>query len=156
MQTLMKQEERDTTVISLTAPTFAQAKEIVKGRVFRMKDYQDFRKNYPHYNLPSSPRVYYKGEFISVYDFLGTQPATIREKAIAEHWEKVHKGEIERKPYQSKKKTVDETETVEQEQPVDDRIQLINLMRKYEILDLCADGLKSLFTYEELFKMVIK
>jgi hypothetical protein len=39
---------------------------------------------------------------------------------------------------------------------VDERILMIDLMRKHGILDLCKNGLKTLFTYEELYEMAIK
>ena len=64
-----------------------------------------------------------------------------------------------RKPASKKAKVIEEESVVVEPvvQPVvDDRITLINIMRKYDILDLCKDGLKTLFTYEELYDMVIK
>jgi len=81
--------------------------------------------------------------------------------AIKKHWDKVHSGEVVRKPYTKKSKSILSSNEVKStnpvEQPVeDDRITLINIMRKYDILDLCKDGLKTLFTYEELYEMVIK
>ena len=159
MQTLINNEERDTTVISFAIPSIERAKEILRNhQIKNFEEYKVFRKNYPYYNLPANPRIYYKDQYISVYNYFGTEPSTLRTVGVSKYWEKVRSGEIQRKPYKprTKKTTVEAVKPVEQEQPVDDRIQLINLMRKYDILDLCADGLKSLFTYEELFKMVIK
>jgi hypothetical protein len=159
MQTFINNEERDTTVISFGAPTIERAKEILRTHNIKtFAEYKVFRQNYPYYNLPANPRMHYKEQYISVYNYFSTEPNNLRAKGVFKYWEKVRSGEIQRKPYKTRtKNTTDEvSKPVEQEQPVDDRIQLINLMRKYDILDLCADGLKSLFTYEELFKMVIK
>jgi hypothetical protein len=162
MQTLLPQEqEKGIAVFSYEKPTYEQAKALIKGQVRTMKEYTAFVHNHSFYQLPANPRQYYKKAFVSNYDFFGTYPTTAKQLAIKKHWDKVHSGEVTRKPYTKKVKSDAPTVKVEStkivEQPVeDDRITLINIMRKYDILDLCKDGLKTLFTYEELYEMVIK
>ena len=166
MQTLLPQEqEKGIAVISYGKPTYEQAKGLIKGQVRSMKEYTKFVHNHSFYQLPANPRQYYAGEYISNYDFFGTAPTSPSQIAVKKYWDKVHSGEVVRKPYTKKSKSalssneVTTTEPVVQPvvQPVvDDRITLINIMRKYDILDLCKDGLKTLFTYEELYEMVIK
>ena len=166
MQTLLpREQEKGIAVFSYEKPTYKQAKDLIKGQVRNMKEYTNFVHNHPFYQLPANPRQYYVEAYISNYDFFGTAPTTPRQIAIKKYWDKVHSGEVVRKPYQKKAKSVlpsDEVVSIKAiEQPVekpveDDRITLINIMRKYDILDLCKDGLKTLFTYEELYEMVIK
>ena len=170
MQTLLPQEqEKGIAVISYGKPTYEQAKGLIKGQVRSMKEYTKFVHNHSFYQLPANPRQYYVEEYISNYDFFGTAPTTPSQIAVKKYWDKVHSGEVVRKPYTKKSKSVlppNEVVSIKAiEQPVeepvekpveDDRITLINIMRKYDILDLCKDGLKTLFTYEELYEMVIK
>ena len=156
MQTLYAEEAQDVFVIPIGKPTYQKAKEIIRGRVKNMEEYKTFRKNYPHYQLPSSPRQGYKDEFVSNYDFFGTTPTTPRQLAIKEHWDKVKSGEIVRKPYTKKSEVAKSEPVAVAESKVDERILLINLMKKYNILDLCKDGVRALFTYEDLMEIVIK
>jgi hypothetical protein len=162
MQTLLPQEhEKGITVISFGRPTYEQAKDIIRGQVKNMDEYLAFRKKNPSYSLPSNPRSYYKDIYVSNFDFFGTIPTTPRHKAIQDHWNKVKSGEVVRKPYTKKvKPTIVENEPsiikVAEQQVEDDRILLVNIMRKYGILDLCKSGIRTLFTYDELLEIVIK
>ena len=162
MQTLLpKEQEKGIAVFSYEKPTYEQAKALIKGQVRTMKEYTAFVRNHSFYQLPANPRQYYAKAYVSNYDFFDTVPTTASQLAVKKYWDKVHSGEVIRKRYTKKDKSdapsakVESTKVVEQ--PVeDDRITLINIMRKYDILDLCKEGVKTLFTYEELYEMVIK
>ena len=162
MQTLLpKEQEAGVAVFSYEKPTYEQAKDLIKGQVRNMREYINFVRTHSFYQLPSNPRQYYKEAYVSNYDFFSTAPTTAKQLAIKKYWDKVHSGELTRKPYTKKVKSVEPDVKVENtnivEQPAqDERILLIGLMRKLGILDLCKDGLKTLFTYEELYDMVIK
>lgn len=157
MQTLLpKEQEKGIAVFSYGKPTYEQAKDLIKGQVRNMKEYAAFVYNHPSYQLPSNPRQYYKEAFVSNYDFFGTYPTTAKELAIKKYWDKVHSGEVTRKPYTKKVKSDSPTVKIVEQPVEDDRITLINIMRKYDILDLCREGVRTLFTYEELLDIVMK
>ena len=180
MQTYLQEEEKPLSyTFRLTKPPYNEALAICReAGITSYKQYLSFQKKNPHHKLPSYPSQSYK-EWTSIYDFLGTVPRNNREWALYERSLKIKSGElvVERKPKKAKvqeHKPVVEHKPVEEQKPLNEvkdvqnnvisllesgadfRLLFVKMTKHYNIFEECKDGIRTLFTYDELFKMVIK
>jgi hypothetical protein len=163
MKTLLQPSQR-TLSFSLRKPTYAEAQQIVKGKVFTMNGYFRFRKSHPQYNLPANPNAYYK-EWVSSYEFLGT-PVKSGAEYCKEYWAKVKSGEIvhngrgktksiAQNSAETSKTTFKATVKIkEANTEFEDKQAFINLAKKLGIYDQFKPAFRTLFTYDELLDLV--
>ena len=165
MQVLDKQESNLRLPFSIEEPTLKEAKAIVRGRVFNMKQYEAFRKNNPQFNLPVFPRETYKNSgWAGGYDFLGTtkpNPSAFAKRywADVKSGKRVHtdkmQASLERRKNRhsveesSSKPVISSTSTTLQ-----DKHAFIALAKKLGVYDSFRPAFKTLFTYEELLDMI--
>ncbi|MFM1755880.1 MAG: hypothetical protein RL621_795 [Bacteroidota bacterium] len=132
-------------------PTFAEAKVICRGRVTSYKEYDDFRKGYPQYNLPSQPRVYYKSDWTTIHDFLGTIPFN-KSESMKKYWVDVNSGvrtrKVRTKKTQAKKYKISSNPTIQ------DKQMFLEMAKALGVYEQIKPAFRTLFTFEELLDIV--
>ena len=156
MKTLLQPEQQKVTVsLYSRRPTYNEAQQIVKGKVFSMADYKRFQENHPEYQLPANPESVYKKEWISTYAFLGTQPRS-KSESMKLYWKDVKSGVRTRAcKYKKAPKPVKEAPAIVKA-PVmtalEEKQLMISLFKKYGIYEQCKPAIRSLFTIDELLE----
>jgi hypothetical protein len=160
MKTLLQPEQQKVTVSFYSRrPSYNEAQQIVKGKVFSMTDYKRFQENHSEYQLPANPDVVYKKDWISAYAFLGTQPRS-KSEHMKLYWQDVKSGVRTRA---TKYKKAPKPVKLEVEAPIavkapamsalEEKQLMISLFKKYGIYEQCKPAFRSLFTIDELLDL---
>ena len=150
MQTFSKQVAPPAVVFTNRRPSYSEAKTLCRGRISTYKGYEEFRRDYPQYNLPSQPRIYYKTDWTSMYDFLGTSP-TLTSQGVRKYWSDVKSGVrtrvVGKKQTKSQKYKISSTPTLE------DKKMFIEMAKALGVSEQIKPAYKILFTWDELFDL---
>jgi hypothetical protein len=164
MQVLEKPIESKTRLpFSIQRPSYVEAKEIIRGKVFSHTQYQTFRKNNPQFNLPSMPQYSYihKG-WVNAYEFFGTTSSG-KERFLKQFWADVKAGKRTHTPkYKAKAKIVipipdkpkSNVVNTQSTTTFQDKQTFIALAKKLGVYDQVKPAFKTLFTYDELLDLV--
>ena len=159
MKTLLQPEQQKVTVSFYSRrPSYNEAQQIVKGKVFSMTDYKRFQENHSEYQLPANPDVVYKKDWISAYAFLGTQPRS-KSEHMKMYWEDVKSGVRTRackykKAPKLAKSAIEAPAVVKAPTmtALEEKQLMIILFKKYGIYEQCKPAIRSLFTIDELLE----
>jgi hypothetical protein len=151
MQTFTKQVAPPATLVFANRrPSYSEAKTLCRGRVSSYKGYEDLRRDYPQYNLPCQPSIYYKKDWTSIYDFLGTSPSP-RGEGLRKYWSDVKSGVLTRAVRQKQKNTqkykINSTPTLQ------DKKMFLELAKALGVSEQIKPAYKILFTWDELLDL---